>query len=148
MAAPYVERAATAVTVNGSPKKDRLTGAIELPTNNPPPLDRQGNVQCFLTTIWAGGRCGYVFDVRLIGGETIVRRSHDPETDAARVLRARGLTGSITLVDGSTGRARAIISIDGAAKVRTVEESRKGLRFRRYAERGSSSPHGPGRGAP
>src|SRR6476659_9366296 len=54
-------------------------------------------------------------------GEIIVERSRDPETDLARALLARGHTGSVTLLDGATGKPRTIIDIEKAAKVRTVE---------------------------
>jgi hypothetical protein len=54
-------------------------------------------------------------------GEIFVERSRDPETDLARALLARGHTGSVTLLDGATGKPRAIIDIEKAAKVRTVE---------------------------
>jgi hypothetical protein len=54
-------------------------------------------------------------------GEIVVERSRDPETDLARALLARGHTGSVTMIDGATGRPRTIINIEKAAKVRTVE---------------------------
>src|SRR6476660_901638 len=54
-------------------------------------------------------------------GEIIVEGSRDPETDLARALLARGHTGSVTLLDGATGKPRTIINIEKAAKVRTVE---------------------------
>jgi hypothetical protein len=48
-------------------------------------------------------------------GELIVEHSRDPETDLARALRARGLTGMIDMQDGATGRLRSIINIEKAA---------------------------------
>ena len=49
---------------------------------------------------WAGGRAGYVYSV-IYDGELIVSRSRDPECDAARALLAKGLTGKLTLLDGT-----------------------------------------------
>src|SRR5262245_43153566 len=54
-------------------------------------------------------------------GEIIVERSRDPETDLARALLARGHTGTVTMLDGATGKRRTVINIEKAAKVRTVE---------------------------
>jgi hypothetical protein len=69
-------------------------------------------------------------------GEIIVERSRDPETDLARALLARGHTGSVTLLDGATGKPRTIIDIEKAAKVRTVETGTypRYRRVERYAE--------------
>src|SRR5262245_5710933 len=60
------------------------------------------------------------YDVEF-AGKIIVERSRDPETDLARALLARGHTGTVTMLDGATGKARTIINIEKAAKVRTVE---------------------------
>ena len=85
---------------------------------------------------WVGGRDGYRYSV-LYDGKPLVNRSRDPECDAARALVAIGITGTLTLCDGKTGRPRTIIDIEKAAKLRTVEESVKGLRFKPYREMGS-----------
>ena len=45
-------------------------------------------------------------------GEIIVARSRDPETDLARALLARGHTGTVTMLDGATGKRRTIINIE------------------------------------
>ena len=50
---------------------------------------------------------------------------------------AQGITGRLTMCDGKTGVPRAVIDIEKAAKLRTVEESVKGLRFKPYREMGS-----------
>ena len=63
---------------------------------------------------------GYRYDA-LLGNEVIVRRSRDPEYDAARVLHARGLRGRFRTVDFRTGKPRMILDIEKAAKLRTVE---------------------------
>lgn len=89
-----------------------------------------------LHPIWAGGRDGYRYSV-LFNGQLLVDRSRDPECEAARALLAQGITGKLTLLDGKTGRPRTIIDIEKAAKLRTVEESVKGLRFKPYREMGS-----------
>jgi hypothetical protein len=44
-----------------------------------------------------------------------------PTASAARALAARGITGKLTLCDGKTGIPRAIIDIERATKLRTVE---------------------------
>ena len=85
---------------------------------------------------WVGGRDGYRYSV-LFDGKLLVDRSRDPECDAARALVAMGITGKLTMLDGKTGIPRIIIDIEKAAKLRTVEESVKGLRFKPYREMGS-----------
>ena len=39
-------------------------------------------------------------------GELIVEASRDPETDLARALQPRGYIGTVTVLDGSTGKPR------------------------------------------
>jgi hypothetical protein len=67
----------------------------------------------------------------VFAGRVIVKRSRDPETDLARALLAEGYTGTVTMLDGSTGKPRTIISIDKAAKI-TAQESGYGPRFVKY----------------
>ena len=69
---------------------------------------------------------GYRYDV-LLDGEVIVRRSRDPEHDAARALHARGLRGRFRTIDFSTGRPRMILDIEKAARLRTVERDDRRL---------------------
>ena len=99
-------------------------GIISSQENNPAPAAAQAR----LHPIWTGGRDGYRYSV-IFRGECIVSRSRDPETDAARALLAKGITGKLTLCDGKTGKPRTIINIERAAKLDTVERSRDGLRF-------------------
>ena len=83
---------------------------------------------------------GYRYAV-LFAGRLIVENSRDPEHDAARALVAIGLTGKLTLCDGKSGRARTIIpDIEQAAGFRMSEESRDGLRLRRYVDPDIGSP--------
>jgi hypothetical protein len=77
----------------------------------------------------------------MFGGEIIVERSGDPETDLARALLARGHTGTVTMLDGATGKPRTIIDIERAAKVRTVETG-SSPRFRRVETCAESPPPG------
>jgi len=42
----------------------------------------------------------------LFEGKLLVERSRDPECDAARVLLARGYTGTLHMLDGKTGEPR------------------------------------------
>jgi hypothetical protein len=62
------------------------------------------------------------YDV-IFADEIVVERSRDPETDLARALLARGHTGSVTLLDGATGKPRTIMDIEKAAKVSSKERS-------------------------
>jgi hypothetical protein len=76
-------------------------------------------------------RRGDRYDVRFLG-EVIVRRSIQPELDAARILLARGITGSITFIDDKTGKSRTIVNIEAAAKLSVAEGP---LRFVKANER-------------
>jgi hypothetical protein len=62
------------------------------------------------------GRYSVTFD-----GETVVKGSRDPETDLARALVARGITGMVMVLDADTGEHRTTVNIEKAAKLRTVE---------------------------
>jgi hypothetical protein len=87
---------------------------------------------------WVGGEAGYVYSVGY-DGKLLVKRSRDPEFDAARALMITGMTGNLTLCDGKTGIPRTIIDIEKAAKQRVADESKKGLRVR-APEGGYKSP--------
>jgi hypothetical protein len=54
-------------------------------------------------------------------GETVVKGSRDPETDFARALLAKGITGKVKVIDANTGKHRTTVNIEKAAKLRTVE---------------------------
>ena len=51
-----------------------------------------------------------------------------------------GHTGTLTMLDGKTGRPRTIINIEKAAGLRVTEERRDGLRYRRYVNPDNSPP--------
>ena len=72
------------------------------------------------------------------GGETLVKGSRDPETDLARALLARGLTGKVMAMDANTGKHRSTVDIEQAAKLRT--ESGTYPRFRK-AEACAGTPY-------
>lgn len=74
---------------------------------------------------------GYRYDV-LLDDEVILRRSRDPEYDAARVLHARGHRGTFRTIDFTTGKPRMILDIGKAAGLRTVERDRGGLTVEPY----------------
>jgi hypothetical protein len=59
-----------------------------------------------------------------IDGQKIVANSRDPETDLARALIVRGITGMVKLLDADTGKHRSTVNIEKAAKLRTYEDSR------------------------
>jgi hypothetical protein len=82
-------------------------------------------IEVRLRSEWVGN-VGYRYDV-LLGYEIIVRRSRDPEYDAARALHARGLRGRFRTIDFRTGSPRMILDIERAAKLRTVERDDAGL---------------------
>ena len=71
------------------------------------------------------------------GGELIVV---DPEHDLPRALLARGLTGKVTMLDAKTGKPRTVIDIAKAAELCVSEESRDGLRIRKYRGSPDSTP--------
>jgi len=73
-------------------------------------------------------------------GELIVVDSRDPEHDLARALLARGLTGKVTMLDAKTGKPRTVIDIAKAAELCVSEESRDGLRIRKYRGSPDSTP--------
>ena len=85
---------------------------------------------------WVGGKAVYsiIFDGRLL-----VERSRDPEFDAARALAARGITGTLTLLDGKTGLPRLTLDIEKAAKLTVREDRRKGPLFVKYVPWGESA---------
>jgi hypothetical protein len=78
---------------------------------------------------WPPARYSVEFD-----SELIVEGSRDPEHDFARALLARGLTAKVIMLDANTGKPRTIIDIEKAAKLTVSEESRDGLRCRKYRE--------------
>ena len=73
-------------------------------------------------------------------GELIVVGSRDPEHDLARALLARGLTGKVTMLDAKSGKPRTVIDIAKAAELCVSEESRDGLRIRKYRGSPDSTP--------
>ena len=78
-------------------------------------------IQVRLKAVWVE-QAGYRYDV-IFDGETIVSGSRDPEYDAARALRDRGLRGTFRTIDFVTGKPRMILSIEKAARMRTVERA-------------------------
>lgn len=78
-----------------------------------------------LKALWVE-RVGYRYGV-LLGGETIVSGSRDPECDCARVLMARGVRGRFRTIDFLTGRPRMEHDIEKAAGLRTVERDDAGV---------------------
>jgi hypothetical protein len=85
----------------------------------PPRLRQPHHLQLFPVKIEGGGNNKYIYNVCL-DGDLIVERSSDPETDTARALQSRGMTGKVTLY-GPTGTPRSIINIEKAAKLITTE---------------------------
>jgi len=75
---------------------------------------------------------------KTFGGEGGIR-TH-PEHDLARALLARGLTGKVTMLDANTGKPRTTIDIAKAAELCVSEESRDGLRIRKYRGSPDSTP--------
>jgi hypothetical protein len=69
--------------------------------------------------------CWYLYDVTF-GGELIVADSADPETDLARALIARGITGVVEIIDGRTGKRRSRVNIEAASRVTFREDRKRG----------------------
>ena len=77
------------------------------------------------------GRKGIPYNDRynvLMDGERIVTRSRNPDTDVARALLARGITGKLTILDGEAKTPRLRLDIERAAKI-TVSEDQRRMRF-------------------
>jgi hypothetical protein len=89
-------------------------------------------IDVLLRPIWVD-RVGYRYDV-ILDGETIVCRSSDPGHDAARALLARGFRGRFRTIDFNTGRPRMIFDIEKAARLRVIEQDRRGLKIGRYQQ--------------
>jgi hypothetical protein len=81
-----------------------------------------GSPDITITIRWAR------YDVRF-GGELIVHGSRDPECDLARVLLAKGMTGTVTILDGNTGKPRSFVNIEKAARLTMREDRSSGPRF-------------------
>ena len=48
------------------------------------------------------------------------------------MMMAKGITGTLTLLDGKTGRPRVTLDLEGAAKLTVREDRRKGPLFVKY----------------
>ena len=71
----------------------------------------------------------YLYSVQ-VDGELIVQDSPEPHFDLARALLARGITGSVKIIDAATGAHRTTIpDIAAAALVTVREDNRHGLHF-------------------
>ena len=92
-----------------------------------------------LHPLWTGSE--YRYSV-ILDGKLLVERSRDPEYDAARALVARGFTGTLTLLDGKTGKPRTIIDTEEAARLR-CREGRSAPYFAKYDETSPSASPGP-----
>src|SRR5262245_60071998 len=97
------------------------------------PLTLEATLYPRRTPFRVGRRHVYAYDVHF-DGEPVVVGSHDPEFALARALLARGIVGKITLIDGTTGKPRTIVDIEGAAKRCTVEPNDRRARFAVYRQ--------------
>ena len=61
-------------------------------------------------------------------GETLIETSKDPEYDVCRVLLAKGVTGRLETFTGDRAHASIRMDIEKAAKLRTEETAKRGLR--------------------
>jgi hypothetical protein len=89
----------------------------------------------------SGRRHWYAYDV-VYDGEFIATDSHDPEHDAARVLLARGIIGTLTMLDAVTGKPRTVINIEKAARWR-AEDGDTFLRRQKYRVPSAGELHSP-----
>jgi len=91
-----------------------------------------------------GRRYVYLYSVSY-KGETIVDRSYDDcACDAARALKARGITGQALMVDDQTNKPRYIINIEKAATMTVMEGKTRGPLFVKWRESVYVSSHSPG----
>ena len=88
--------------------------------------DRE-SLKARLHPVWVPG-VGFHYSV-IFDGKLLVDHSRDPECDAARALKTKGITGKLTLLDGKTGKPRTIIDIEKAARLCIKEGP---LRFAPY----------------
>jgi hypothetical protein len=87
----------------------------------------------------SGGKHYYTYSMEF-AGELIVEGSNNPEHDACRAMLAKGLTGTLLILDCATGRERSRIDIERGS-LWLVSEDQRGFRFRRwtaYVREGSS----------
>ncbi len=80
------------------------------------------------------GASGYRYDVTL-DGETIVRRSKSPLTDAARALVSKGIAGRIVLRHAGIGTQGGLIAV--LATLTASEGDRSAPRFVKW----TPNPH-------
>jgi hypothetical protein len=78
----------------------------------------------------SGGKHYYTYSVQF-SGEVIVQDSNNPEHDACRALLAKGLTGTLLILDCATDRERSRIDIERGS-FWLVSEDQRGFRFRRW----------------
>ena len=121
------------------PRKSQATGG-EADDNAEPSTRRHSLRPTIVAYLWANLR-GDRYDVTF-RGETIVRHSRDPEHDLARALLSRGHLG-VTVNDGRTRAPRTIVNIEKAARLRVSEESRDGLRTRKWHQNPDSARYSP-----
>jgi hypothetical protein len=88
-----------------------------------PPIHKEG--------VRLTGRYNVTFE-----GETVVKGSRDSETDLARALLAKGITGMVKAIDANTHKHRTTVNIEKAAKL-TVQ----GGRFVPFKERRLDRPY-------
>jgi hypothetical protein len=79
----------------------------------------------------SGGKHYYTYSVEF-AGELIVEGSSNPEHDACRAVLARGITGTLLLLDCNTGKERSRIDIERGF-LWTVAEDQRGFRLKRWA---------------
>jgi hypothetical protein len=81
-------------------------------------------------TVHPGTKHYYHYDITF-QGEKVVENSIDAECELARVLQARGLKGTVQIIDAETKRHRMSILIEKAALL-TVRDSDKRIKFSKW----------------
>jgi hypothetical protein len=66
-------------------------------------------------------------------GEVVVKGSRDPETDLARALLAKGITGMVKVLDANTGKHRSTVNIEKAAKLRADYLRTRFVKWKAYS---------------
>lgn len=96
-----------------------------------------------LHPIWVP-QVGYRYSV-IFRGKLLIEHSRDAGFDAARALLACGITGTLTMLDGKTGKPRYSFDTEDAARL-TTEEGPHGPRFVKYDGPVVDRPHAAGSG--
>lgn len=121
---PQKTNAAPAGVRGGVARKDRSENYRDLPYK--PNAATSASLVALLLADPVQHGCCWSVDFE---GEVLVTGSKDPELDLARALLDRGITGTVTILDGNTGKPRTLVNIEKAARLTVREDRSSGPRF-------------------